>query len=85
MKTYNESYKYDLNETLVQFKIAELDDPKKLEKVIADLKNANRPVVTVTDGAGQVDKLRIQAVAQYRTIDFSDLEGKRMKRESFEK
>jgi len=85
LKTYNESYKYDLNETLAQFKIAELDDPKKLEKVIADLKNGNRPVVTVTDATGQVDKLRIQAVPQYRTIDFSDLEGKRMKRESFEK
>jgi len=85
LKTYNESYKYDLNETLAQFKIAELEDPKKLEKVIAELKNGNRPVVTVTDAAGQVDKLRIQAVPQYRTVDFADLEGKRMKRESFEK
>lgn len=85
LKSYNESYNFDLKESLSRFKIAELSDPAKLEKIMAEMKNGNRPVVTATSADGQTDKFRIQAVPQFRSIDFSNLDGGRVKREGFEK
>jgi len=82
-KQFNDpSYGFDLTKVLESFKIKETEDPAKMEKLDASLRNGNRPVVTV-EKDGQPIKLHIEAAVRYGKLNFFDESGKPEKREAF--
>jgi hypothetical protein len=84
MKQFSEGYNYDLNKVLSEYKIKLDADPKKQEQLLTDLKNGNRPVVTVEGKDGKEMKLRIEAVPRYGNINFYQVQNSAPeKREDF--
>lgn len=82
-KQFNDpSYGFDLTKVLDSFKIKETEDPAKMEKLDASLRNGNRPVVTL-EKDGQPVKLHIEAAVRYGKLNFFDESGKPEKREQF--
>ncbi len=85
MNQYNDpSYGFNLKDTLDKFKIKELEDPKKAEKLEESLKNGNRPMITV-EKDGQPYKLFIEAVPRFRSMNMFEESGAPAKREQFMK
>ncbi|MEO6520544.1 MAG: hypothetical protein ABIN91_02630 [Mucilaginibacter sp.] len=83
-KQFSEGYGYDVKKAVEEYKIKLDADPKKLEQLITDLKNGNRPVVTVEGKEGKDMKLRIEAVPRYGNINFYQVQtGAPEKREDF--
>lgn len=77
-------YGFNLSESLKEFHIKELADPAKMEKIEENLRQGNRPLVTVMLD-GKEAKLHIEAVPRYGKINFYQENGKPEKREQFEK
>lgn len=70
VKQFSEGYGYDVKNALEEYRIKLDSDPKKQEQLITDLKNGNRPLVTVEGTDGKDVKLRIEAVPRYGNLNF---------------
>lgn len=77
-------YGYDLKHVLNEYRIKELDDPAKREKLEVELKNGNRALIT-TIKEGKEVKLQLEAVPRYGNLNFFTMEGKIERRDQFEK
>src|SRR5215217_2916123 len=83
IRQYGEGYPFNLEKELSSYKIKELDDPKKLEQIIGQMKDGERPVVTVSNEQGQESKMLARAMPRYGNINFYSLSGQLEKREQF--
>lgn len=83
MNQYHDpSYGFNLKEVLDKFNIKELDNPKEREKLEAQLKNGDRPFITVEKNGAQV-KLQVEAVPRYAQLNMFASNGRPEKREQF--
>lgn len=83
MNQYHDpSYGFNLKEVLDKFSIRELENPKEREKLEAQLKNGDRPVITVEKNGEQV-KLQVEAVPRYSQLNMFAANGRAEKREQF--
>lgn len=83
IRQYGEGYPFNLNAELNSYKIKELDDPKKLEQIISQMKDGELPVVSVTNDKGDELKMMARAMPRYGNINFYNLSGQMEKREQF--
>jgi hypothetical protein len=84
VKQFSEGWGYDVKKAIEEYKIKLDADPKKQEQLVAELKNGNRPVVTVEGKDGKDVKLRIEAVPRYGNLNFYQVNnGAPEKREDF--
>lgn len=83
IRQYGQGYGFDLNKELNSYKIKELDDPKKLDQIISDMKDGERPIVSVTNEQGEELKMMARAMPRYGNINFYNLSGQVEKREQF--
>lgn len=79
---HDPSYGFNLKEVLDKFNIKELETPKEREKLEAQLKNGDRPAITVEKN-GEKIKLYVEAVPRYSQLNMFTPEGKTEKREQF--
>ena len=83
MNQYHDpSYGFNLKEVLDKFNIKELENPKEREKLEAQLKNGDRPSITVEKNGEQV-KLQVEAVPRYSQLNMFAANGRAEKREQF--
>lgn len=83
MSQYHDpSYGFNLKEVLGKFNIKELDNPKERQKLENQLKNGDRPTITVDKNGEQV-KLQVEAVPRYSQINMFAASGRPEKREQF--
>lgn len=83
MNQYHDpSYGFNLKEVLDKFNIKELENPKEREKLEAQLKNGDRPTITVEKNGEQV-KLLVEAVPRYSQLNMFTASGRAEKREQF--
>lgn len=83
MLQYNvPGFGFDLEKTLDQFTIKELNDEKKREQLIRSVQNGNRPQVTVVKD-GEERKLFMEVQPRYSQANFFREDGKPEKREQF--
>lgn len=83
MNQYHDpSYGFNLKEVLDKFNIKELESPKEREKLEAQLKNGDRPVITVEKN-GELVKLQVEAVPRYSQLNMFGANGRPEKREQF--
>jgi len=83
MNQYHDpSYGFDLKEVLDKFNIKELETPKEREKLEAQLKNGDRPIITVEKKGEQV-KLHVEAIPRYSQLNMFATNGRPEKREHF--
>lgn len=85
IKQFGEGYGFDLKKELSQYGIKDMDKKETAEKLVTDIQNGNRPVVTVTGLDGEDKKLRVEAVPRYTNLNFFELNGKPVKREDYQK
>ena len=83
MNQYHDpSYGFNLKEVLDKFNIKELDSPKEREKLENQLKNGDRPTITVEKNGEQV-KLHVEAAPRYSQLNMFNPNGRPEKREQF--
>jgi len=83
MSQYHDpSYGFNLKEVLDKFNIKELENPKEREKLEAQLKNGDRPTITVEKNGEQL-KLHVEAVPRYSQLNMFAANGRPEKREQF--
>lgn len=85
IKQYSEGYGFDLLKELQGYKIKELDNPVKLEQIMTDMKDGERPVVTVTNQKGEDMPMMVRPMPRYGNINFYHPNGQSEKREEFYK
>lgn len=83
IQQYGEGYGFKLEDQLAMYKIKELDDPKKMERILAGMKDGERQTVTMTDEKGENLKLYVEATPRYGNLSFYDHNGKAQVRENF--
>lgn len=83
VKQFHENYGFNLEKTLQQFPIRELEDPQKKEQVLKSLQKGNVQLVTAVQD-GQHVKRFIEASPQYKTIHVFDERMKPVKRETIQ-
>lgn len=83
VKQYSENYGFDVAKEVDGYKIKGLDNEKFREGLIQQLKDGNRPTVTVTGTDGQEQKLQVEAMPRYTNLNFYQTGGKPEKREQF--
>jgi len=76
------SYGFNLKEVLDKFNIKELETPKERAKLEAQLKNGDRPFITVEKN-GELVKLQVEAVPRYSQLNMFAANGRVEKREQF--
>jgi hypothetical protein len=79
------AFGFDLEKTLHNFKIKELADPAKKETIMAAMKNGDRLPLTITNKENKEVSVMVEAVPQYKTLDFYNENGTKQKRELFKK
>lgn len=79
------AFGFDLEKTLHNFKIKELADPEKKAAIMAAMKNGDRLPLTITNKENKEVKALVEAVPQYKTLDFYNENGTKEKRELFKK
>ncbi|MBB5439160.1 hypothetical protein HDC92_002847 [Pedobacter sp. AK017] len=84
-RQFSEGYGFDLKKELESYQIKELADTKKTELILSELKEGNRPLVTVPGPDGQEQKLRIVAMPRYSNLNFFQTNGKPAIREDYKK
>jgi len=83
MNQYHDpSYGFNLKEVLDKFNIKELDTPKEREKLETQLKNGDRPKITVEKN-GEKIQLFVEAVPRYSQLNMFTADGRAEKREQF--
>ncbi|MES2458201.1 MAG: hypothetical protein V4594_21770 [Bacteroidota bacterium] len=86
IKQFGEGYGFDLKKELATYGIKELDKKETAEKLVTDIQNGNRPVVTAVGLDGEEKRLKVEAVPRYTNLNFSeDKSGKPVKREDYRK
>jgi len=78
------AYGFDVNKTLDRYQIKELADPAQRAALITALEAGNRAAVTTLKEGKEVP-MKIDLSARYSSVDFFNQDGKREKREQFEK
>lgn len=78
---FSEAYGYDLEKTLAQYPIKQLNDPQQKEELLRSLKKGNPQQVTI-EKDGQTQKYYLVAEPQYKQINVYDQSMKSVKRES---
>jgi len=78
MKQFHENYGYDLAEALAKHPIKELADPQDKKRLIESLQRGNRQSVTINI-QGQDKKVFIEAVPQFKSLNFYDDKQQRLK------
>jgi len=73
---YNENYGYNLNKSLLQHPIKELDNPVEKQNLIQSLQKGNRQAVTFKN-AGREERKFIEANPQFKSLQVYDSNGKR--------
>jgi hypothetical protein len=76
------SYNFDIKEQLERYNIKEMGDEKKAEKLVRDMENGNRPLVT-TEKDGQEMRLYLEVAPRYRQLNFFREDRKPENREQF--
>jgi hypothetical protein len=84
-RQFSEGYGFDVKKELQSYAIKELANDKKTEMILSELKDGNRPLVTVPGAEGQDHKLRIVAMPRYSNLNFFEMNGKPAIREDFKK
>jgi len=79
---HDPSYGFHLDAVLDKFNIKEMNDPAKKVLLEADLRNGNRPLITV-EKEGQPLKVFVEAVPRYSQLNMYREDGKPEKREQF--
>lgn len=74
---------FDVAKELDSYKINGLENEKFREDLDQQLKDGNRPVVTVTGSDGQEQKLNLESMPRYTNLNFYQSSGKPEKREQF--
>lgn len=83
IKQYHENYGYDLQNTLAQYPIKELQDSQQKEMLIKSLEKGNSQSAFLEQN-GSIEKVFIAANPQYKTLNFSDVNGKMIKHSELE-
>ncbi len=84
-RQYNDpGYGFDLKASLNEYKIKELADRGKMEKIEESMRNGNRVLITAEKDGKEV-KMLIEPAVRYNRINFFDEKGRMEKREQFEK
>lgn len=83
IKQFGGGYGFDLKKELGNYEIKELYKNETTEKLITDLQNGNRPIITTLDAEGKDQKLRIEADPRYTNLNLFELSGKPVKREDY--
>ncbi|MFT2010991.1 hypothetical protein ACMA1I_20125 [Pontibacter sp. 13R65] len=83
VKQYHENYGFDLEKTLQQYALKELQDPEQKERTLHSLQKGNTLQVTAQQD-GQEVKRFIEASPQYKTINVYDEHMKPVKRETIQ-
>lgn len=81
-RQFTDAYGYDVKTQLQEYKIAEMQDPKKVEQLEQILKDGGRPLITV-DRDGQPMKVFVETSVRYGKLNFFAENGKPEKREQF--
>jgi hypothetical protein len=81
VRQYHASYGYDVNKTLDKFPIKELNDAEQREKVVKSLEKGNLTEVTFTR-EGKEDKMFVEAVPQYKSLNVYDASMKKQFQEN---
>lgn len=79
------NFGFNLEKTLENFKIKELADPAKKEEIMAAMRNGDRLPVTIIGKDNKEHQVQIEAVPRYKTMDFFNRDGEKMRRESYMK
>lgn len=79
------AFGFDLEKTLHNFKIKQLADPAQKEAIMTAMKNGDRLPLTITNKENKEVKALVEAVPQYKTLDFYNENGTKEKRELFKK
>jgi hypothetical protein len=69
MKQFHANYGFDLEATLLQRPIKELQSPESRERLIASLERGNRQLVTFAENGKEV-KAYIEAAPQYKSLNY---------------
>lgn len=77
---YHANYGYDLSTQLEKHSIKELNDPTQREYLMKALERGNRQQVTLVDN-GQEKKIFLEAAPQFKSLNFYDSGGNRLKAE----
>ncbi|HZY35966.1 MAG TPA: hypothetical protein VFE53_04915 [Mucilaginibacter sp.] len=77
------NFGFNLEKTLDNFKIKELADPAKKEAIMEAMKNGDRLQLTITGKDNKEHTVQVEAVPRYKTLDFFNSKGEKMKREPF--
>lgn len=85
MKQFGEGYGFDLKKELSGFEIREMGEKASMERLLAELQNGGKPLVHVQAPDGSEKILRIEAVPRYTNLNFFELSGKPVKRETLKK
>lgn len=75
------AYGFDLKAQLERFNLPGMEKPEKLEQAMAAIRNGDRLLVTAEQN-GQPVKVYMEAEVRYGTMNFFDLDGNRIKRET---
>lgn len=77
------NFGFNLEKTLENFKIKELADPAKKEEIMAAMRNGDRIPVTIIGKDNKEHQVQVEAVPRYKTMDFFNRDGEKMRREPF--
>jgi len=69
IKQFHQNYGFDLDATLMQRPIKELQTPEHRDRLVASLERGNRQLVTMTDNGKEV-KAFIEAAPQYKALNY---------------
>lgn len=81
IKQYHENYGFDLEKTLKQFDLKEMQDPQQKEQLIRRLQKGNLHPVTVQQDGKEVTRF-LEASPQFKTINVYDEQLHKVKRET---
>ena len=83
IKQFSEQYGYNLEKTLANFPIKELNDPEKKKQLLSSLEKGNAQQVTVSKD-GKETKYYIEAVPQFKNINVYDQKMHTVRRQNIQ-
>jgi hypothetical protein len=79
------NFGFNLEKTLENFKIKEIADPAKKEEIMAAMRNGDRVPITIIGKDNKEHQVQVEAVPRYKTMDFFNRDGEKMRREPYMK
>jgi len=83
LKHFNEKYGYNLEGTLSNYPVKELDTPEQKAKLLSSLEKGNVQQVTISKG-GKDDKYYVEAVPQFKNINIYNSKMHLLRRENLQ-